>query len=128
MDKLERIMSRPVAKPYRSKGIQNDAAPYLNKDGLLDFSPNDIENPKNWYGSRENHHRGERVTDIFVAQVKSSQMVYYRGIGVTRRQRHFRIKQSLGLSTKYQRNIPRVERSLWTRHYPLPARICVWTM
>jgi hypothetical protein len=48
MNSLERILSRPVAKPYRSKGIKNDVAPYLNSDGLLDFSPGDIENPKNW--------------------------------------------------------------------------------
>ena len=43
MDKLERIMSRPVAKPYRSKGIKDNAPPFLNKDGHLDFSPDDIE-------------------------------------------------------------------------------------
>lgn len=52
METLERIMSRPVAKPYRSRGINNDASPYLNSEGLLDFSPNDIENPKNWSTKR----------------------------------------------------------------------------
>ncbi|KAK5168286.1 uncharacterized protein LTR77_006855 [Saxophila tyrrhenica] len=52
MDKLERIMSRPVAKPYRSKGIKDNATPHLNDDGLLDFSPGDIENPKNWSKAR----------------------------------------------------------------------------
>ncbi|KAK1058464.1 hypothetical protein LTR74_013353 [Friedmanniomyces endolithicus] len=48
MDRLERILSRPVAKPYRSRNVQDGAKPYLNADGLLDFAPNDIENPKNW--------------------------------------------------------------------------------
>ena len=43
MDKLERIMSRPVAKPYRSKGVKDNESPHLNDKGLLDFSPNDIE-------------------------------------------------------------------------------------
>lgn len=47
MDRLERILSRPVAKPYRSGGITGDQI-HLNKDGVLDFAPGDIENPKNW--------------------------------------------------------------------------------
>lgn len=68
MEKLERILSRPVAKPYRSKGI-TDGRPYLNQDGHLDFAPNDIESeltistpsravtnlpsdPKNWSKTR----------------------------------------------------------------------------
>ena len=49
MNALERILSKPVAKPYRTKGVSNNANPYLNDEGLLDFSPNDIENPKNWF-------------------------------------------------------------------------------
>lgn len=52
MDRLERILSRPVAKPYRSRSIKDQAQPYLNKDGCLDFAPNDIENPKNWSMTR----------------------------------------------------------------------------
>jgi hypothetical protein len=43
MEKLERIMSRPVAKPYRSRNVKDSAPPFLNADGLLDFSPGDIE-------------------------------------------------------------------------------------
>ena len=43
MDRLERVLSRPVAKPYRSKGIKDQGRPYLNDKGLLDFSPDDIE-------------------------------------------------------------------------------------
>lgn len=39
--------SRPTAKPYRSGRISS-ADVHLNKDGHLEFSPNDIENPKNW--------------------------------------------------------------------------------
>lgn len=52
MNTLERVLSRPVAKPYRSKHVQDSERPYLNADGLLDFAPNDIENPKNWSAAR----------------------------------------------------------------------------
>ncbi|KXT01494.1 hypothetical protein AC578_4537 [Pseudocercospora eumusae] len=47
MEALERVLSRPTAKPYRSRKVLDEGIT-LNKDGLLDFSPNDIENPKNW--------------------------------------------------------------------------------
>lgn len=43
MEQLERILSRPVAKPYRSGKIQDSGDFHLNDDGLLDFGPNDIE-------------------------------------------------------------------------------------
>lgn len=50
--KLERFLSRPVAKPYRNHRLSADvsaaARPYLNANGHLDFAPDDIENPKNW--------------------------------------------------------------------------------
>lgn len=36
-------MSRPVAKPYRNRGIKDSGPPHLNDKGLLDFSPDDIE-------------------------------------------------------------------------------------
>ena len=52
MDNLERILSRPVAKPYRSRNLTDDLPFHLNKDGHLDFAPNDIENPKNWSPAR----------------------------------------------------------------------------
>jgi DHA1 family multidrug resistance protein-like MFS transporter len=52
MNAIERILSRPVAKPYRSKGINSDEQPYLNDNGHVDFSPGDIENPKNWTTTR----------------------------------------------------------------------------
>jgi MFS transporter, DHA1 family, multidrug resistance protein len=52
MDRLERILSRPVAKPYRSHRIDPAEPPYLNKDGFVDFGPGDIENPKNWSAAR----------------------------------------------------------------------------
>lgn len=51
MDKITRILSRPAAKPYRTKHLsrydQGDL-PFLNSKGLLDFAPGDVENPKNW--------------------------------------------------------------------------------
>ena len=43
MEALERVLSRPVAKPYRSRGIKDNAPPFLNDKGQLDFSPDDIE-------------------------------------------------------------------------------------
>ena len=52
MDRLERILSRPVAKPYRSHGIDPTERPYLNENGYLDFGPGDVENPKNWSAGR----------------------------------------------------------------------------
>ncbi|KIM95135.1 hypothetical protein OIDMADRAFT_135050 [Oidiodendron maius Zn] len=51
MDRIERFLSRPVAKPYRSKNFVNEQ-PYINQNGHLDFAPGDIENPKNWSSAR----------------------------------------------------------------------------
>jgi len=48
MNTIERILSRPVAKPYRSGKIDPNEKPYLNDNGLLDFAPGDVENPKEW--------------------------------------------------------------------------------
>ena len=43
METLERVLSRPVAKPYRSRNVQDEGV-YLNDEGLLDFNPDyDIE-------------------------------------------------------------------------------------
>ena len=53
MDTLEKILSRPVAKPYRSGKLgEHGEKPYLNDDGHIDFAPDDIENPKNWSAKR----------------------------------------------------------------------------
>lgn len=54
MDRLERILSRPVAKPYRSGNLNHnpDDRPHLNDDGQVDFIEDDIENPKNWSKTR----------------------------------------------------------------------------
>jgi DHA1 family multidrug resistance protein-like MFS transporter len=49
--RVERIFSRPVAKPYRSRKFAIEA-PHVNADGHLDFPPGDIENPKNWSNAR----------------------------------------------------------------------------
>ncbi|KAF5868671.1 putative benomyl methotrexate resistance protein [Botrytis fragariae] len=51
MDRIKRVLSRPNAKPYRTKHI-NDDQPYINENGHLDFGPGDIENPKNWSTAR----------------------------------------------------------------------------
>ena len=52
MEALERMLSRPVAKPYRSKGLEAGSQLYLNESGHLDFAPGDIENPNNWSVAR----------------------------------------------------------------------------
>lgn len=53
MDKLERLLSRPVAKPYRTRHLEVANLPVLNSEtGFLDFSPGDVENPKNWSRAR----------------------------------------------------------------------------
>lgn len=52
MEKLERVLSRPVAKPYRSNTFSSTEKPYLNADGHVDFAEGDIENPKNWSKGR----------------------------------------------------------------------------
>ncbi|KIV97274.1 hypothetical protein PV10_01042 [Exophiala mesophila] len=52
MNNIERILSRPVAKPYRSGSISPNIKPFLNKQGYVDFSPNDVENPKEWSSAR----------------------------------------------------------------------------
>jgi len=53
MDRLEKILSRPNAKPYRTRGIAANERIYLNDKGQIDFAPNDIENPKNWSMKRK---------------------------------------------------------------------------
>ena len=52
MQAIERILSRPVAKPYRSGKIDPTIKPFLNKQGHVDFAPGDIENPKEWSTKR----------------------------------------------------------------------------
>jgi DHA1 family multidrug resistance protein-like MFS transporter len=52
MNTIERILSRPVAKPYRSGKIDPSIKPYLNENGQLDFAPGDLENPKEWSKGR----------------------------------------------------------------------------
>lgn len=52
MNAIERILSRPTAKPYRSGKITAEKDIYLNNDGHVDFPPDDIENPKNWSRAR----------------------------------------------------------------------------
>ena len=48
MNRLEQILSRPTAKPYRSGKIEDVSEPHLNESGHLEFDEQDVENPKNW--------------------------------------------------------------------------------
>jgi len=52
MEAIERVLSRPVAKPYRTGKIDPNEIPYLNADGHIDFAEGDIENPRNWPARR----------------------------------------------------------------------------
>lgn len=52
MNALERVLSRPVAKPYRSGTVLDQSPPHLNKNGHLDFAENDVENPRQWSTKR----------------------------------------------------------------------------
>lgn len=52
MSGIARILSRPTAKPYRTRDLESSDEPYLNERELVDFSPNDIENPHNWWAAR----------------------------------------------------------------------------
>ncbi|KAJ5040355.1 uncharacterized protein L3040_006011 [Drepanopeziza brunnea f. sp. 'multigermtubi'] len=52
MDAIERFLSRPTAKPYRSSALERIEKPHTTRDGLLDFHDGDIENPKNWSARR----------------------------------------------------------------------------
>ncbi|KAK8064591.1 hypothetical protein PG994_007229 [Apiospora phragmitis] len=52
MSSLGRILSRPTAKPYRTRHLDKEEKPYLNADGHVDFAPGDVENPHNWSTAR----------------------------------------------------------------------------
>lgn len=52
MDVLARIVSRPQAKPYRTKKLNETQQISLDKNGLLQWSQKDIENPKEWSKAR----------------------------------------------------------------------------
>ncbi|KAK7961817.1 major facilitator superfamily transporter [Apiospora aurea] len=52
MPSLGRILSRPTAKPYRTRHLAAEEKPYLNADGHVDFAPGDVENPHNWSTAR----------------------------------------------------------------------------
>lgn len=46
-EQLEKTLSRPTAKPYRSGKLAIDGIIHLDENGNMAFSPDDIENPKN---------------------------------------------------------------------------------
>jgi DHA1 family multidrug resistance protein-like MFS transporter len=49
---ITRILSYAVNKPYRSQDICYEPHPFINEDGYVDFTPGDIENPRNWSTTR----------------------------------------------------------------------------
>ncbi|KAF4633163.1 hypothetical protein G7Y89_g4964 [Cudoniella acicularis] len=72
MDRIERLLSRPTAKPYRSKAVEASENPFLNKDGHVDFAPDDIENPKNWSKARRWYITIVAVSMVVNATIASS--------------------------------------------------------
>ena len=52
MERLEKILSRPAAKPYRTRNLEKNEKVTLDPNGYLAFAPGDIENPKNWSKTR----------------------------------------------------------------------------
>ncbi|KAJ5341805.1 hypothetical protein N7541_010929 [Penicillium brevicompactum] len=48
MAAVTRILSYAGNKPYRSHHIHYEPEIHLNEDGFVDFTPDDIENPRNW--------------------------------------------------------------------------------
>ncbi|ETN46113.1 uncharacterized protein HMPREF1541_00297 [Cyphellophora europaea CBS 101466] len=52
MNGLERFLSRPTAKPYRSGKLDPAVEPHINQDGHINFAPGDIENPQEWSTGR----------------------------------------------------------------------------
>jgi DHA1 family multidrug resistance protein-like MFS transporter len=52
MEKLGRILSRPTAKPYRTRDLISHDQIYVNAEGQVDFSSDDVENPHNWSTAR----------------------------------------------------------------------------
>ncbi|KAJ4398168.1 hypothetical protein N0V91_010395 [Didymella pomorum] len=72
MEKLERFLSRPTAKPYRTRDIEASDEVHLNDDGLLEFGPDDRENPKNWSTARRWYITVVSVTMVVNATFASS--------------------------------------------------------
>jgi hypothetical protein len=52
MSYLKKVLSRPVAKPYRTHELSHDEPPFLDANGNVGFSPDDVENPHNWSKGR----------------------------------------------------------------------------
>ncbi|KAK4507363.1 hypothetical protein PRZ48_001098 [Zasmidium cellare] len=67
-DSLERMLSRPTAKPYRSGKISQHEV-HLNQEGHVDFGPDDVENPKSWSKTRRWY-----ITVVSVALVVNATM------------------------------------------------------
>ncbi|EXJ77291.1 hypothetical protein A1O3_10449 [Capronia epimyces CBS 606.96] len=72
MNAVERILSRPTAKPYRSGKLDPAIEPYLNEQGHVDFAPGDVENPKEWSVARRWYCTVVSITLVINATFASS--------------------------------------------------------
>jgi MFS transporter, DHA1 family, multidrug resistance protein len=48
MERIERILSRPTAKPYRTRDLGDTIEHSIDEDGILGFGQTDIENSFTW--------------------------------------------------------------------------------
>ena len=97
LNDLERILSRPVAKPYRSGGIKDVGPPHLNADGHLDFAPDDIESRYCF-----------PTAEMWLMKLRRSQkldqspeVVYHSGVRFAGRQFHLRFQQPFWVSPEH---------------------------
>lgn len=69
---LKRMLSSPVNKPYRTGHLDDTAPPFLNAEGFVDFSQDDVENPRNWSVTRRIFITTTAVTLVMNATFASS--------------------------------------------------------
>jgi hypothetical protein len=100
---LERALSRPTAKPYRTRNVQNEQF-HLNQQGHLTFSPGDIENPKEWSTGRRWYIT--LVAVLITVSIRTA-LCFTVPYSITDRylqgQCHFRIFRPFRLSAKHRR-------------------------
>ncbi|KAF2163352.1 hypothetical protein M409DRAFT_57632 [Zasmidium cellare ATCC 36951] len=72
METIGRVFSRPQAKPYRTRKLSKSIEVHLDERGLLKFSPNDVENPKNWSAARRCYITAACIVTIMNGSMASS--------------------------------------------------------
>lgn len=138
MDTLTRILSRPTAKPYRSRDVEDDGKPYLNDQGQVDFSEGDIEVCLRLSCglSLAFEMNAIRLRNLMYANLRliepkklvtSSTMAHHNGLRSARRKRHIRLIQPLSMPREHIGRAARLSRSSRSSHNPIPARLRIRT-